>query len=1099
MSNHHKSLENGARRQRSSRHIITACRGMAGRSMAGLMLTLACSVMARGESPDAVLNFSRDIRPILSDKCFQCHGPDESKREGGLRLDVRASAIEKADSGKVAIQPKDAANSELVKRIFSESADHQMPPAESKKTLSLDEKKRLQQWIEQGATYEGHWAFQPPQSKEPPELSNEDKQRWPAWNANPIDRFLLTRMRAEKLTPNPPADKATLLRRVALDLTGLPPTIEQQSRYFHDPSPNAYEAMVDRMLASPQYGERMANQWLDFARYADSNGYQSDGSRDVWGWRDWVIHAYNDNKPFDQFTIEQLAGDMLPGATDSQIIATGFNRNHRLNGEGGRIEAEWFVETVIDRVETTGLTWLGLTLNCCRCHDHKYDPISQKEFYQLFAYFNSVEESGVLAPAGKNGENTPPLFTMKSAAHEAEIARREEAIAKLQKQIDEELIHLPELAMKWAEETRRTSADAKSEKSEKADKNEKVESPWKRLPLRSASSEGGATLEPQSDGSYLAKGKNPPNDIYRVTIDVPKEPVTGLLLEVLPDPNLPNQSLGRGSNGNFTLTDLELTWSSKPNEPFELDRTQADYSQKQWPAKNLASNKGIASGSKNRKGWAVDGNDPEKRLPRKLMIVLKKPATKPDGDHLVIRFGNSSTFADHNVGRFRWSISSTNRSGLKLDAPPEDDAIAKALEQSSDKWDEATRKLVENHYRTQVDNPVRKLESELEQKKKDLASYKEDIPTTMVMKEGKPRDAFVLVRGEYDKPSDKVQRRTPAVLPPLPEGASNDRLGLAKWIVSPDNPLTARVWVNREWERFFGIGIVKTSENMGSQAEYPVHPELLDWLAIEFMTARSLPKVSGTAAHRWDMKALQKLILTSQAYQQSSRVDESKRQSDPDNRFVSRGPRFRLSGEVVRDSALAASGLLVQRLGGPSVRPYMPAGVWDETSKYGNLRNYQHDKDDGRYRRSLYTIWKRTAAPPTMLLFDAPNREVCTVKRSRTNTPLQALSLLNEVTFVEAARALATEMMTHKSTPADRLEFGYQRVLGRLPTDSERQVLLDGLDNDLRTFKDKPERAEQLVRFGELKAPATIAPEELAAYTLLANVLFNLDEFITRE
>ncbi len=1032
-------------------------------------------------------NFSRDIRPILSDKCFHCHGPDEANRQGGLRLDVRSAALAPAESGELAIKPKDAAASEMVKRIFSNAADHQMPPPDSKKMLTDDEKNRLRQWIDQGAPYEEHWAFQPPQRKEPPVLAAEDLASLPAWNANPIDRFLLQRMRAAKLMPNPPADKATLLRRVALDVTGLPPSLEQQKLFLDDQSPQAYEAMVDRMLSSPQYGERMAIQWLDFARYADSNGYQSDGSRDIWGWRDWVIRAYNSNMPFDQFTIEQLAGDMLPNATAAQIIATGFNRNHRLNGEGGRIEAEWFVETVIDRVETTGLTWLGLTFNCCRCHDHKYDPISQKEFYQLFAYFNSVEESGVLAPAGKNGENTPPLFTMKTDVHNAEIARREAELANIQREIDDQVQQLPRLVTEWA-------------KTQTSLKTGEVDSLWKQALVRSVESEGGATLELQNDRSYLATGKNPANDIYRVTLDVSGKAITGLLLEVFPDQSLPNQSLGRGFNGNFVMTDLEISLSATPQKPLTIERTEADYSQDQWPASVLAKSKKAGKGAKNRTGWAVDGNAPDKRLPRKLMILLKEPVTVSDKDALVVRFGNSSIHADHNVGRFRLSIATADPATLKLTSPQIAGEVVKALEQPVESWDEATRKAVEAYYRNHVPNPIRTLEAKLAQSKKDLASYIEDIPTTMVMKEGKPRDAFVLVRGEYDKPADKVVRQTPAVLPPLPAGVSNDRLGLAKWIVSSSNPLTARVWVNREWERFFGVGIVKTSENLGSQSEYPMHPDLLDWLAVEFMSPQALPSVNGQAAHAWDMKALQKLILMSQAYRQSSRVDDAKHELDPDNRLIARGPRFRLSGEVVRDSALAASGLLVQRVGGPSVRPYMPAGVWDETSKYGNLRNYQHDKDDGRYRRSLYTIWKRTAAPPTMLLFDAPNREVCTVKRSRTNTPLQALSLLNEVTFVEAARALATEMILKGgASPTDRLHFGTQRALGRLPTESEQEVLLSGLAEDLRRFQKEPAKADQLVRVGDSKLPEKVASDELAAYTLLANVLFNLDEFITRE
>jgi hypothetical protein len=1046
--------------------------------------------LAKCNDPNAPdLNFGRDIRPILSDKCFHCHGPDEANRQGGLRLDVRQSAVSASESGNTAIVPNDAIRSEVVNRIFSTDANLVMPPPDSQKTLSTEEKNRIRQWINQGAGYEEHWAFRTPQRSEPPSLAAEDLARSPNWDRNPIDRFLLHRMRMENLAPNPAADKETLLRRVALDLTGLPPTQEERTLFLNDTSPNAYESMVDRLLASPHYGERMAIQWLDFARYADSNGYQSDGSRDIWGWRDWVINAYNQNMPFDQFTIEQLAGDMLPGATPSQIIATGFNRNHRLNGEGGRIEAEWFVETVIDRVETTGLTWLGLTLNCCRCHDHKYDPISQKEFYQFFAYFNSVEESGVLAPVGKNSENTPPLFSMRTESHEKEVDRREKEIAQLEDQIRQLERELPALTKDWA-----TKTQALLEKGETV-------SQWSLADVVSAKSEGGASLQSIGDGSYLASGKNPPNDIYQIEINRPNTSVAGVLLEVFPDASLPGQSLGRGFNGNFVLTDFEVYWKSQPNRKLAISRTEADFSQDQWPASELVKNKKAGTGPKNRRGWAIEGNNPEKRIPRKLVIQFSKQEIAPEGDSLVIRFGNSSTYADHNVGKFRLSLAlGADPSTLQLASPSFPDDVLRALRESIDKWSESDRTIVEQYYRKQASNPIRELESKKETKKKELASYLEDIPTTMVMKEAKPRDAYVLLRGEYDKPAAKVERRTPAVLPPLPEGTSNDRLGLAKWIAHPNNPLTARVWVNREWERFFGIGIVKTSENLGSQSEYPVHPELLDWLAVEFMSPRALPNVHGKPAHPWDMKGLQKLILMSQAYRQSSRLEDAKLEKDPDNRYLSRGPRFRLTGEIIRDCALASSGLLVRKLGGPSVRPYMPAGVWDETSKYGNLRNYQHDKDDGRYRRSLYTIWKRTAAPPTMLLFDAPNREICTVKRSRTNTPLQALALLNEVTFVEAARGLAIELIqSGGSSPDSRIRFGFQQVFGRRPTDTELRVLSAGLEKDLQHFRAHPDQADQLIRFGDSPAPSSIPKEEIAAYTVLANVLYNLDEFVTRE
>ena len=1055
-------------------------------------LCLLCFAAERLVADTGQINFSRDIRPILSDKCFQCHGPDEAKQESGLRLDERQDALAPAESGATAIVPNHPDTSELIKRILSKDADTVMPPPASQKVLSIEEIELLRKWIAEGAKYEGHWAFIPPERTPVPALPKPTSST-NTWAKNPIDRFVFNGLHAAGLEPNSEAAKETLIRRVALDLTGLPPTTAEVDMYLQDKTEGAYDRMVDRYFASPHYGERMALNWLDYARYADSNGFQSDGSRDIWGWRDWVIKAYNANLPFDQFTIEQLAGDMLPNATPEQIIATGFNRNHRLNGEGGRIVEEWFVETVIDRVETTGLTWLGLTFNCCRCHDHKYDPISQKEFYQMYAFFNSVDEEGVLAPSGKNGENTPPLFSLRTAAHKEEVAKRERQIAELENQVQKEKNNLSQLAVKWAEG--RSTSSVENDASE-----------WQQIVPSEVKSSGGATLTLQSDGSYLASGKNPANDSYEVVL--PKlgnsgvsNTLTGILLEVMPDASLPNQSLGRGSNGNFVMTDFNVEFvggSLKKPREMKLARVEADFAQDGWPASAVLAN--TPKSKAPLKGWAIEGNNPERRIERKIMFVAEQAAKIPKDASIVIRFGNRSEYGDHNIGRFRLSITTIAPEKVALGSSGISANVMAAISKNPTEWSDADRKEVESYFLASVPNPIRDSEANLQAAKKDLKEYQENIPTTMVMKETKPRDAFVLVRGEYDKPAAKVDRRVPAVLPQLPADAPVDRLGLAKWIVARNNPLTARVWVNREWERFFGIGLVKTTENLGSQAEYPVNAGLLDWLAVEFMEPTTLPAVNGMAAQAWDMKAVQKLILTSAAYRQSSMVTPAKLESDPDNRLVSRGPRFRLPGEIVRDTALAVSGELNNKIGGPSVRPYMPAGVWDETSKYGNLRNYQHDKNEGLYRRSIYTIWKRTAAPPTMLLFDAPNREVCTVKRSRTNTPLQALSLLNEITFVEAARNLASRMLTEGgSTAEQRLAHGFRLALARVPSESEMQVLLSGLDADMQRFVRNPEEAERLLKFGESKPPADLTPAELAAYTLAANVIFNLDEFVTRE
>ncbi len=1031
------------------------------------------------------INFNRDIKPILSQNCFQCHGPDDGTRAAGLRLDQFDSATKPAESGLSAIVANDPAHSELLTRVTSADPDLHMPPTETNKTLTAEQIDLLRRWIAAGAKYQGHWAFEKPVRSELPQVNEHHSKQI----ANPIDRFIAARLERDGLQLSPEADRVTLIRRASLDLTGLPPTPTEVDAFLTDKSPDAWERLVDRLLMSPHYGERMTISWLDHARYADSNGFQSDGSRDIWAWREWVINAYNKNMPFDHFTIEQLAGDMLPNATSDQIIATGFNRNHRLNGEGGRIEQEWFVETVIDRVETTGLTWLGLTVNCCRCHDHKYDPITQKEFFQLFAYFNSVEESGVLSPQGKNGENTPPLFALTTPELESRKAKLQAAINAAEEQKQHAMPKMVDAFVAW-EQTSKLETDADR-------------SIWKSTEPGNVQSLGGADFKRLDDGSWLATGKNPPNDEYRIEIPLTTSRLTGLLLETLPHAELPAQSLGRGFNGNFVLTGVsaELIVEGQTAIPVALKKAEADYSQPNYTAAQIGlKHQPAGNRSRNKTGWAIDGNDAAKKIARRVCFFPTKPVKVPANATLVIHMTHDSQFGDHNVGRLRFAISDADidRVGLtEQGLPPE---IQTILTLTADQRQLTHTQQLEKYFREHVDNPLRAAQAELKEAQQKLKDFNDDLPTTMVMKEGKLREAFVLTRGEYDQPAEKVERAVPAFLPPLPAGTSNDRLGLAQWIVSDTNPLTARVWVNRAWERFFGTGIVKTSENFGSQADFPSHPELLDWLAVEFMQPTTLPAVNGVPAQAWDMKALQKLILMSATYRQLSTVPHNVKQTDPENRLLARGPRFRLSAEIIRDQALAVSGLLVSKIGGKSVRPYMPEGVWDETSKYGDLRGYKHDNGEGLYRRTMYTIWKRTAAPPSAMLFDAPNREVCTIKRSRTNTPLQALALLNEVTFVEAARALAARIIHEGGASAeDRMKYGFRITTGRNPTASELKILMAGWSADQASFKTAPETAKQLLAIGESSVPSEIDPIELATWTVSANVLLNLDEFVTRE
>lgn len=1041
---------------------------------ATLCLVSLSSHTVRSQEP---IQFNRDVRPILSEHCFQCHGPDERQRQGGVRIDRFELATAVGDSGRPAIVPGDAEESELWRRVLSADPDEQMPPPSFGKPLRPEQRDVLRRWIDQGAEYQGHWAFTRVERPAVPSLES----RWPGSDAlypNPIDRFVLERLGAIGHEYAPRASREMLLRRVSLDLIGVPPTPEELDAFLSDSSSNAYESVVDRLLASPHYGERMALPWLDLARYADSNGYQIDSSRQQWPWRDWVIDALNGNMPYDQFTIEQLAGDLLPNASLSQKVATGFNRNHRLNGEGGIIAEEWRVETVIDRVETTGLTWLALTFNCCRCHDHKYDPISQREFYSLFSYFNNIAESGTLQGESRN---TEPIVKVPSPVQQAEwetlgaqIREAESALVALESQ-------LPALVAAWEPGFRAQIA---------------AETPaWITLDVDSAKARSQAILTEQPDGSFLVSGENPTHDVYEITASLPPGAWTGVLLECFPDASLPQQSVGRYPNGNFVLSRIEAQvvapeWDAPRVATFT--HAEADYSQKGWEIEHTV--KGNEA-----KGWAVDG--PTRKETNRAIFLTDAATQVPRDAKITIRLVQE-TLGQHNIGRFRLSVTGLPKGSVSFDGPRVSDALRTVLALPAAERNDAQREELFDFYRAFGTGPWKEAESTLQKLRSQQEEASRGWPSVMVMQEiDKPRDAFVLIRGEYDHRGDGVTAALPKIFPPLPEGEPNNRLGLARWIAHRDHPLTARVWVNRAWEHFMGMGIVKTTENFGSQSEWPSHPELLDWLASEFMQPSYVSHVESTPVHAWDMKALHKLIVMSEAYQQTSsrQGKEALVELDPENRLLGRGPRFRLTGEIVRDQALFVSGLLSNKRGGPSVRPYMPDGVWDETSVYGDLRNYQNDKDEGLYRRSLYTVWKRTAAPPSMLLFDAPNREICTVSRSRTNTPLQALSLLNEVTFVEAARKLGDRMQQHPSPVLDdKLRYGFRCVTSREPKSEELAVLVAGWHEDRTYFAANVEQANMLLRHGESSASSENAVESVA-FMLAGNVLLNLDECITRE
>ena len=1039
-------------------------------SLAALGVCLAATSFAEER-----VQFNRDIRPIFSDTCFACHGPDENKVKGKLRLDSLAAAQRGGKSGEPAITPGHPEKSLAMKRLLTTDADDHMPPADFHKVLSKEQVALVERWIKEGAEYQGHWAFQTPTKSAVPAI--------PA-GGNEIDGFLQSNLLAKGLNPNGEAPKTTLLRRAALDLTGLPPSDADLQAFLADTSADAWSKALDRLLASPHYGENMAMQWLDFARYADSNGFQSDTQRTMWPYRDWVIKAFNENKPFDVFTIEQLAGDLLPQTTRDQIVATAFHRNHRLNGEGGRIVEEWFAENIIDRIETTGSTWMALTMNCCRCHDHKYDPITQKEFYQLFAYFNSIDESGVLGEFGgtgtsRRGGNTPPVLPLPTAEQQKQIDATAAALAAAEAALQGTPASQPELFTKWLDQQRANFA--------------KEGSSWQPLLSEKVSSTEASTFKHQEDGSWLVSGKAPVKETYTVEAALSAGLLTALRLDVQPDASLPNQSLGRAYNGNFVLSGFEVRMVTADGQSTKLPllKAEADFDQPGWSIAKLAPAADMAKGKAKKAeagmtGWAIGGNVAENRVARKAIFTIT-PTTIPAGAKLVVLL-HQEAVSGHSIGRFKLSTSSQDPKLLALKTNPTTEATLRLLTKPATQLTAADRKALEKLYAESPENPRAQAMAKVTQAKAAHDNALGAPINVMVMKEiSQPRQAYVLLRGEYDKIGPKVERKLPAVLPPLPAGEPNNRLGLARWLVNGKHPLTARVWVNRAWERFFGIGLVKTSENFGSQAEWPSNPALLDWLAVEFVD------------RKWNMKSMYKLIMSSAAYRRSAVVTAEMLEKDPDNRLLARGPRFRLPAEVIRDQALWAAGLLVDQQGGPSVKPYMPEAVWDETSVYGDMRNYKADTGEGLWRRSLYTIWKRTAAPPTMLLFDSAGREVCTVKRSRSNTPMQALSLLNEVTFVEAARKLAEQTLRQNGNNRDKLSWMFRKVLRRDASAAELEVLSKGLERRLTTYAADPTLAPKLLAQGMSPLPSDLDRTQLAVWTTTANILFNLDETVTRE
>jgi hypothetical protein len=1029
---------------------------------------------ASKDAPTAPVRFGRDILPILSENCFRCHGPDEKARKAKLRLDTHEGAL-------AAVVPGKSTASELIRRINADSDDERMPPPKSNRRLTAEQKEFLRRWIDQGAVWGKHWAYETPARPALPVVKNK------GWPHSAIDYFVLARLEKEGLAPAPEAAKETLIRRVTLDLTGLPPTLAEVADFLADHSHDAYEKVVDRLLTSPRYGERMAMDWLDEARFADTNGYQNDFARTMWPWRDWVINAFNHNMRFDRFLTEQIAGDLLSGATLEQKVASGFNRNNRTVTEAGSIDEEWRVENVVDRVETTSTVFLGLTLGCARCHDHKYDPISQTEFYRFYAFFNSVNELGVYT---ERPGNVPPLVTLPTRQQKQHLMELDSAIARADKAVREEEAVLPKKYESW-ERQQRSRSPAKA-------------------PLDWAMRFGlsgdlrFATANDQSfEAIYRGGGpatweNSPFGKVLRLdgkeNSFVDARNAIGL------------ERTERFSYGSWVKLRGEGTLLSKMDDAaafrgfdllFEKGKI-AVHLVHSWPgnAIKVQSKEALPQNVWSHVFITYDGSS--KAAGITVYINGRPVELEVHEDRLTdtisttqpLRLGKRSTSFPlrgelTDVRIYRRTLAAAEVEALSLQ--PWQRIVQTPPEQRSHEQQERLSQLFRQRYATQL----LKLERQSKQLHQDKSDYQKRILTTMVMEDlPTPRDTYVLQRGRYDSPDKKRQVRpgVPGCLPPLRSGAPENRLGLARWLIDPSNPLVARVAVNRFWQRYFGAGLVKTTENFGLQGEPPLHAELLDWLATEFVRTG------------WDVAGLQRLIVTSATYRQSSRETPALLQRDPDNRLLARGPRFRLPAEVVRDNALAISGLLVEKIGGPSVKPYQPAGLWEDLAGGAGEGPYVQDKGFNLYRRSLYIYRKRTVPHPSMATFDAPSREICQVNRARTNTPLQALELMNDVAYVEAARRLAESALADGgASPEERLAFAFRRATARVPRPAELKVLVNGLEHYRRTFHGDPDAAKRLIRLGDSPVDERFDPAELAAYTATASVILNLDETITKE
>ena len=1041
------------------------------------------------------IDYNRHVRGIMSETCFTCHGPDEAAREAGLRLDTEEGAFNplESDESLHAIVAGNSQKSEAYQRLISDDPDYMMPPPTSNLSLKDREIAILKRWIDQGAEYKPHWAFLPQEQQELPQVTNS------GWPANEIDRFVLAKIEQEEMKPSPKADREILLRRVSFDLTGLPPTVEELDDFLNDNSPDAWEKAVDRLLDSDAYGERMATEWLDVARYADTHGYQDDGPNEMWPWREWVIDAFNRNMPFDQFTTWQLAGDILPEATTEQKLATGYGRAHQQSQEGGIVAEEYRVEYVADRVRTTGTAFLGMTMQCARCHDHKYDPISIKEYSQFAAFFDNINDTGQIPNEGAAG----PTILLPDEQAEQTIAYLREQIEKQEQQY---------------QKIRLGKDDEFSQFYDDWDRVERPETKGLMAHLDLDAIQGDSVVAIHDSDTQIAK------------INGTLQPVDGKRNGALEFRHSHYLNLGRDF-GQFERTDpfSFSFWISPPEEIGEvpvLVNTGAIFIGYRgydvslfdnklslrlihgWPYNSIQA---ITETKLNTNEWShvtvsYDGSSKAKGID--IYINGEKQSLHTEQDNLFknIVIPEDAWYSGQNflVGH-RNSFEDLRYEGLKLDEikiferqlSPAEAFVLADRENEVQEWfaledeelRESQKEILLEHYLLHEDTQTEAWHNRIRDLREELSAATDSVREVMVMEERQNlRTSYIRERGLYNQLGEEVRPGVPTRIMEFTEEFPQNRLGMAQWILHPDNPLTARVIVNRYWQMLFGMGLVDTPDDFGNQGSMPSHPELLDWLAVEF-------RESG-----WDLKALLKTMVMSATYRQSSKTTPQMRQSDPNNRLLARGPRYRMTAEMIRDNALVASELLVRKIGGPSVFPYQPDGLWAETTSGRHLTKYTPDEGEGLYRRSLYTFWKRTSPPPGMTTFDAAMRSHPVVQREATSTPMQALHTLNDPIYMEASRKLAERMVREGGqTLDDQITFAFRAATSRRPNDRELQLLTDLYEEERSTYSEEPSLADELLSVGEAPVDSELDSVDLAARTMVASVIFNLDETLTKK